>query len=192
MRFEDFKKEVESLEKLAEGWRGVVYKGRWRGEDVSIKVARTPEVEEAIRKEAEILERLKGLEMFPQMLKRGEDFFVYRFIEGDLYGKLVLSPEEDRAVLRKVLEAAYLLDRMGIKRDEFARIDKNVLVGEGGEVYILDFERGGFKRRPSNLTQFLQLLVRKGYLSLEEAKELGRRYSRDMEGVFREVLERLK
>ncbi len=192
MRFEDFKGEVENLEKLAEGWRGVVYRGRWRGEEVSIKVARSPEVEEAIRKEAEILERLKGLEMFPQILTKGEDFFAYRFIEGNLYGKLDLSPEEERRILRKVLEAAYLLDRMGIKRDEFARIDKNVLVGGRGEVYILDFERGGFKRRPSNLTQFLQLLVRRGYLSLEEAKELGRRYTRDMEGVFREVLERLK
>ncbi len=188
----DFKREVENIEKLAEGWRGVIYTGDWKGRKVSIKVAKTPEVVEAIQKEARILKELKGLEGFPQLLEKGEDFFVYEFIEGTPYGELELDTEKDKEILRKVLEAAYLLDRMGIKRDEFSKIDKNVLVGKNGEVYILDFERGAFKKRPSNLTQFLQLLVRKGFLDLEEAKDLGRRYSKDMGGVFKEVLERLK
>lgn len=192
MRFEDFKKEVEDIRKLSEGWRGIVYRARWRGEDVSIKVAKSPEVIKAIQKEAQILERLKGMEMFPQILTKGEDFFVYRFIEGEPYGQLDLDREEEKRILREILRAAYLLDRLGIKRDEFAKIDKNVLIGKEGRVYILDFERGGFKKRPSNLTQFLQLLVRKGYLDIEEAKELGRRYAQDMEGVFEEVLQRLK
>lgn len=192
MRFEDFKEEVEDLRKLSEGWRGIIYRGKWEGRDVSVKVAKSSDVVKAIQKEADILERLKGLEMFPQILTKGEDFFVYTFIEGEPYGRLKLCPEEERRVLRTVLRAAYELDKMGIKRDEFSSIDKNVLVGKDGKVYILDFERGGFKSRPSNLTQFLQLLVRKGYLSIEEAKSLGRGYIRDMEGVFREVLARLK
>jgi len=192
MKFEDFREEVEDLRRLSEGWRGVVYRGRWRGEEVSIKVARSEEVVEAIRKEARILERLKGVEGFPQIITKGEDFFVYRFIEGEPFGRLKLSSEEEKRILRDVLKAAYELDRMGIRRDEFANIDKNVLVGRDGKVYILDFERGSLGGRASNLTQFLQLLVRKGYLGLEEAKELGRRYSKSKEEVFEEVLGRLK
>ncbi len=192
MRFRDFKEEVEELSKLSEGWRGVIYTGLWRGLKVSIKVARGPDVIEAIRKEAKILERLRGMDSFPCILLAGEDFFVYRFIEGVPYRRAALSQEEERRVLRRLLEIAFNLDNLGISRDEFSNIDKNVLIGEDREVYVLDFERGGFKERPSNLTQFLQHLVRRGYLNLEEAVSLGKRYRRDREDVFRELLERLK
>lgn len=192
LRFEEFRREVENLERIAEGWRGIVYRGKWRGKDVAIKVAKSPEVVKAIQKEAEILEKLRGIETFPQIVLRGEDFFVYHFIEGVPFRKVVLNPEEEKEVLRKLLEIAYLLDSLGIKRDEFANVDKNVLIGRNGKVYVLDFERGGFSKRPSNLTQFMQLLVRKGYLDREEAIRLGKKYMKDREAVFRELFRRLK
>lgn len=170
----------------------MVYRGRWKGKDIAIKVAKGLEVVKAIQKEAEILEKLRGMENFPQIVLRGEDFFAYHFIEGVPYGKASLGPEEEKGALRKLLKIAYLLDSLGIKRDEFANVDKNVLIGENGEVYVLDFERGSLSGRPSNLTQFMQLLVRKGFLDREEAIRLGKRYRREREAVFEELLRRLK
>ncbi len=192
MKFEEFKSEVEDLQRLAEGWRGVVYTGNWKGKRVSIKVAKSKEVVKAIQKEADILERLKGQREFPQILFRGEDFFVYEFIEGVPLKRAELGEEKEREVLRELLRIAYRLDSLEIKRDEFANVDKNVLIGRRGEIYVLDFERGGFSRRPSNLTQFLQLLLRKGYLKREEVIELGKRYMKEREAVFKEILSKLK
>jgi len=192
LRFEEFKKEVEDLEKIAEGWRGVVYRGRWKGKDIAIKVAKSSDVIKAIQKEAEILEKLKGIENFPQIILSGEDFFAYHFIEGVPFRKAGLNPEEEKEVLKKLLEIAYLLDTLGIKRDEFANVGKNVLIDKNREVYVLDFERGSFAKRPSNLTQFMQLLVRKGYLDREEAIRLGKKYMKEREEVFEELLSKLK
>ncbi len=192
VRFKDFIREVDHLEEIGRGWRGIVYKGRWRGKDVAIKVARRPEVEEAIRREASLLEALKGREGYPQILTKGEDFFAYEFIEGKRLKDLKLSRDEKRRVYLYLLEKAHELDLLGINRDEFGYVDKNVLIDEEGRIYIIDFDRGSFSKKPSNLTQFLQILVREGFLSMEEAVELGKRYRKDMEGVFKEVKERLK
>ena len=187
MRFEEFKKEVENLRELAEGWRGRVYRGKWRGEDVAIKVAKSPEKVKAIQKEAEILEKLKGLEGFPQILFKGEDFFVYRFIEGRTFGELKPEGEERKRILREVLEKAYLLDKLGIHRDEFANIHKNVLIDEEGRVFVIDFDRGVFKENPSNVRQFLQLLRREGFISQEEAIRLGKLYKENREAVIDDI-----
>jgi len=193
VRFREFRKELRNLRKFAEGWRGVIYTGEWRGEKVAVKVAKRPEVAEALRKEGEILEKLRGIEGFPQLLLRGEDFVAYRFIEGTPLGKLSPSGQEERRILRRIAELAYLLDSMGIRRDEFQKLDKNVLIGTDGRVYVLDFERGSFSGRPSNLPQLLQLLRRRGYVSHEEAVSLGKRYTEgEREAVFREVLSKLK
>ncbi|MDQ7038075.1 MAG: hypothetical protein Q9N26_02580 [Aquificota bacterium] len=192
MRFEELRKELRDLEKIGKGWRGVVYRAMWRGEEVAVKVANRPEAEEAIRKEAEILKALKGKRGYPQIVLSGEDFLVYRFIRGKTLREAGLDREKRKEVYRKVLEKAFELDSLRIKRDEFDYIEKNVILGEDGEVYIIDFDRGKFSERPSNLTQFLQLLVREGYLTREEAIDLGKRYRSDREGVLEEVLRRLK
>ncbi|MDQ7082152.1 MAG: hypothetical protein Q9N34_03545 [Aquificota bacterium] len=192
MRFEELRKELRDLEKIGKGWRGVVYRAMWRGEEVAVKVANRPEAEEAIRKEAEILKALKGKRGYPQIVLSGEDFLVYRFIRGKTLREAGLDREKRKEVYRKVLEKAFELDSLRIKRDEFDYIEKNVILGEDGEVYIIDFDRGKFSERPSNLTQFLQLLVREGYLTREEAIDLGKRYRSDREGVLEEVLMRLK
>lgn len=192
MKFEEFRRELKNLEKFAQGWRGVIYTGEWQGRRVSVKVAKSKDVLKAINKEAQILEKLKGIPGFPQILTKGEDFFVYEFIEGRPLGKVDLTPEQEKKVLRTLLTFAYMLDNLGINRDEFARVYKNALLDNEGKVYLLDFERGKFSKRPSNVPQFLQLLYRKGYLNRDEAVELGRRYMRDREGVFTELMAKLE
>ncbi len=192
MRFEEFRNKLENFSLYAEGWRSYIYVGLWREEKVSVKVAKSKNVVKAIQREADILEYLKGLEGFPYILFRGDDFFVYRFIEGTPYGRLGASGEEEKRILRKVLELAFILDEKGINRDEFSRIDKNVIVSEDGGVYILDFERGGFSKRPSNVTQFLQLLRRKGFLTHKESIELGKMYGKGKEEVFKRIMAKLE
>lgn len=192
MRFEEFKKDVECLELFSKGWRGFVYKGLWRGNKVAIKVAKDIEREYAIRKECEILKKLLGLRGFPQVLYCGDDFVVYPFIVGVPIDKKSLSFQEKAKVYLKVLELIKILDSLGINKDELNRLDKNTIITEDGDVYLLDFERGSAKaKKLHNLTQFLQLLVREGFLEIEKAKELGIRYSRG-EKVYDEVAEALR
>ncbi|MEN3027980.1 MAG: hypothetical protein ABDH29_01885 [Aquificaceae bacterium] len=154
---------------------------------MAVKVARDREREYAIKKEGEILKLLKGIRGFPQLLLAGEDFIVYKFIEGVPFEKVSMDRRERILVYLKVLELIQILDRLNINKEELHRLDKNTLVGEGLEVYLVDFERGSLGAgKRHNLSQFLQLLVREELLGFEEAKKLGKRYVRGEE-VYHEV-----
>lgn len=192
MRFEGFAREVEGLELFSRGWRGYIYRGVWKGNRVAIKVAKDREREHAIRKECEILKKLLGMRGFPQLLLCGENFLVYHFIEGIPVEKKGLSLQEKVKIYLRVLELIQVLDSLGINKDELQRLDKNTLLGEDGDVYMLDFERGSPQaKRLHNLSQFLELLVREGFLQRERARELGTRYARG-EKVYHEVAEALR
>ncbi|GBC88297.1 hypothetical protein HRbin13_00417 [bacterium HR13] len=188
MRFEELKRQLSSLELIGSGWRGYVYRSSLCGKDVAIKVAKEKGLEEAIRKEARILEKLKGIKNFPQIIVWGDDFLVYEFIDGVPFEKCNINPQQRILILLKVLELAYLLDSMCISRDEFQRLDKNVLVDKGLEVYIIDFERGNIScKRKTNITQLMQLFVREGYMDLKKAIDLGRAYAKEPKRVFHEL-----
>jgi len=188
VKFEEIKDRIEGLQIIGKGWRSTVYRGIYDTKELAFKVALSPQTQYAIRKEGKILEKLKGIDSFPQVEMVGDDFIAYGYIKGTPFKKLKLSREEKIRTYLKVLELAYLLDRLGIKKDEFQNLDKNLLIGEDGKVYLLDFERGSLDvKKPQNVTQFLQLLVREGFLSLEKAIELGRVYRENMEEAFNEV-----
>jgi len=192
MRFEDVKNRIENLHYFSKGWRGIIYRGCFEEKEVAIKVARSVEKEYSIKKEADILERLKGYKHFPQILLKGEDFFIYEFIEGKSIEELELTPEEKLKIYLQVLDMAYLLDRLKINRDEFARLDKNLLIGKDRTVYLLDFERGHMNvKKTHNFTQFLQFLRKEGILSYQQAIELGKAYRSDPEGIYRHVKDTL-
>ena len=188
MKFEEIRKNIQELILIGEGWRGIVYRGKYQGLDLAFKVARSKEQEHAIRKEGKILERLLGIHGFPQIVLSGDDFIAYKFIEGKPFRKVELSKDEKLRVYLQVLRMAYMLDRMGINRDEFQNIEKNLVIGEDKTVYLLDFERGSLNaKKPHNLPQFMQLLVREGILERSRAIELGKVYKERMEEVFREL-----
>jgi len=187
VRFEKFKESLRDLQLFSKGWRGYIYRARWKDTDVAIKVAKDSEREYAIRKEGEILKLLKGHRGFPQLLEAGEDFLVYEFIHGVPIEKASLTKSQKIFVYLRVLELIELLDRLGINKEELHKLDKNTLIGKDLEVYLIDFERGSMQaKKRHNLSQFLQLLAREGFLTLQKAKELGISYSKGEE-VYHEV-----
>ena len=191
MNFEKFKDGLKDVKKLSEGWRGLIYTAIWNGQRVSVKVARNAEKLEALKKEIRILQKLKGKKGFPQILFWGEDFFLYRFVEGIPFGKIQEGTHNRKQALKEVLKLAYELDLLGIDHGELTRIDKNVLVNESGEVFLLDFERGSERGKRRNVTQFLQVLRREGILSHEEAVNFGREYRKNSEAVFKVLMDKI-
>ncbi len=188
MRFEDIGARIDNLKLVGKGWRSVVYRGSYEEKDLAFKVALSKEHEYAIWKEGRILERLRGMKGFPQLVLCGEDFIAYEFIRGIPFEKANLTRRERLMVYLQTLDMAYTLDRMGINRDEFQRLDKNLIVGEDGDVYLIDFERGSLKaKKPHNLPQFLQALVREGLMTREEAIGFGKRYRESAQEVYLEV-----
>jgi len=180
---------IKNPVKIGEGWRGIVYAGEYKGKKVSLKIAKGTENIEAINKEGNILEALRGKKEFPQIIEKGEGYFIYEFIEGEPFKKI---KEKDiiKEVFKKLTDICLFLDRSGINHGELNNIEKNVLVNmreNKVEVYLLDFDRGGFSRKTHNLSQFIQVLRKHGILSLEEAVTFGKKYFKDREGVVKEL-----
>ncbi len=192
MKFVDFKDELEELTAIGKGWRGIVYRALWNGKLVAVKVARSEEKEHAIQKEAEILESLKSTQGFPRILLRGINFFVYEYIDGLPLKKTPLNHQNRTKMALQLLKLAKKLDDLGIKHGELNDLRSNVLVSESGEVFIIDFDRGGFSERPSNVPQLLQYLSKEGLLTLEEAIRLGKEYIRKPDVVFKEITAKIK
>ena len=107
-----------------------------------------------------VMERLKG--------KRLEDAFSKRTVE-------------------RALEACFILDSMGIEKQEMNHPEKHIIVSD--DVYFIDFERSRFKSRPSNLTQFSVYLRRFG-INIEKRLLKNYKISMNRES-FNEILDDL-
>ena len=194
MRFEEFKK-LKRLEKFAEGYRGVIYTYTEDGRRYAVKVPSEEKLIKTFQKEAKILDFLnrKGVNFVPRLTFGGEDFFVYRFIEGIPFKKIQkgLDENQKRYYLRKILLSAYILDCLGVFKDEFQRPFTNVLVN-GKKVFLLDFERGLLNKKWKNVPQYLQFLTAVGVLDRETAISLGREYKRNPKGVVKRILSLLR
>lgn len=186
MNFEEFVKD-KHLTFLSKGWRGEIYTYK-EDKIYCIKKAIHPEAIYAITKEANILSFLYQDKTYPQIVAQGIDFFVYEYIDALPFEKVFYNLDENskRIVLIKILKSAYKLDTMGINRGEFDKEHKNILIDSNLNVYILDFDRGSFSKKPKNLNQFIQSLRAKGYLSLEKAISLGK--IKDKNILFEELL----
>jgi putative serine/threonine protein kinase len=194
MRFEEFKK-LKRLDKFAEGYRGVIYTYTENGKRYAVKVPSEEKLIKTFQKEAQILDFLnrKGVKFVPQLTFVGEDFFVYRFIEGVPFKKIQkgLDENQKRYYLKKILLSAYILDCLGVFKDEFQRPFTNVLVN-GKRVFLLDFERGLLNKRWKNLPQYLQFLTAVGVLDRDTAISLGREYKKNPKGVVKKLLSLLR
>jgi len=192
--FESLKKE-KFLTKFAEGYRAEIYLYEENGKKYAVKVVNEPNLFKALQKEVEILKKLNriGAKFVPKLLLWGKDFFIYHFIEGVPFKKLQkeLNEEDLKRLLKKLLIAAYCLDKWGIFKNEFQRPFTNVLVDKKGRIFLIDFERGALNKYWKNVPQYMQFLMGKGILKKDETVFLGRKYRNKPKEVIKTLISKI-
>ena len=108
-------------------------------------------------KEVKFLTLLQPFKFVPELYFI--DFENLRIVMKRISG-LRISDHLDRSVIEQCLNCCFILDMLGIEKQEMNHPDKHIIIAD--RVYFIDFERGRFKDKPSNLTQFCVYLMRKG------------------------------
>ncbi|WP_457638861.1 serine/threonine protein kinase [Persephonella sp.] len=197
MKFDQIKDKIQNLQKIGEGWRGVVYKGVYNGQELAFKVASEPQFIKNIQKEGEILKLVNQQGIGGKLILQGEDFIAYRFIEGrPLIG--VINQNNAKHIISQLLKQARKLDIMGINKEELHRPYTNVLIDNNMNVYLIDFERAKIGKNIQNVNQVLQFVMNAGYRYLQpfdknELISLAREYKKNKtEENFRKILQFLQ
>ncbi len=144
---------------VAKGYRGVVFKGYWKGSPVAVKVKRCDsEKENVLLKECNFLKYLESFSKksgkenpapFPYLCFK--DFLVMEFIEGVVFEKAV-KVFDWREVTCSFIDACAFLDSAGVKHSEI-KGGKHLIFSERGR--IVDFESASFSEKPRNVLQFV-------------------------------------
>lgn len=196
MKFEDIKDQIENLTLIGKGWRGKVYRGKYKGKELAFKVALEPIYIPNIQKEGKILKLVNKYGIGSKLRIIGEDFIAYDFIKG-LPLKKVLNPENAKIIFSQLIKQARILDKLGINKEEMHRPYTNVIVDENLNVYLIDFERSKKSKNIQNVTQLLQFFMGEGSKYLPEIDkkkliQLAKEYKKNKsQENFQKILETL-
>ncbi len=196
MKFDDIKDQIENLETVGKGWRGIVYRGKFKGKDLAFKVASEKQFIPNIQKEGKILQTVNIYGIGGKLFLTGEDFIAYQFIQGNPLKK-VINEKNGKIIISQLLKQARILDKLGINKEEMHRPYTNVLVDNSLKVYLIDFERAKQGKNIQNVNQLLQFILIEGYRYLppfdrEKLIELAKIYKKNKtEENFKKILSML-
>lgn len=134
------------MELVSQGRRAQIFRTKEHGKDIAYKRALAPQHRDAIRKEAQILERLQVLQAWfvPVLLHTQDDQFAYQRIVGEAWKTQFPkgTPTQQQFYAQQLLDIAYQLDSRGIVHGELDRPTNNILIDANDKVWLIDFERG--------------------------------------------------
>ena len=162
-------KNLDILSVLAKGKHGIVYNAKYKLEnkiwnkkvDCVVKTAlfNSPSPN-CILIESKFLLELNKHKIGPKLYYADKQIIVMQKIDGERIGNINLH--ENLFVARTVLRQCFLMDKLGISKDEMVNPYKHVIVS-GRKVVMIDFERCSYSKRPKNVTQFCEYLRRRGF-----------------------------
>ncbi|NJE54279.1 serine/threonine protein kinase [Thermococcus sp. 21S9] len=173
---------------FSKGTTSLVFLGELNGKKVVVKLQRPDSPRNNFEREARILKTIEPFGITPPLLFTGVfeglPYLVREFAEGEP----VLYADIEKRHLFGIAEKTALLDRLYLDHGQIQG-GKHIIVGE--DVYIIDFEKAGW-RKPNNLTSaFSMLFVGRNAISerlylkfgldegfREEVKEALREYKR--------------
>lgn len=177
LRRELEKKGVEEIRYFTHGKRGNIFTGiidyskfikkhlplRKEIIKVAIKVKRKESAaQQRMENEAKWLAILNEQGIGPHLLFSGESYIVYEFVEGDYFLDWIKthSAREIQQVVHQLLQQLYLLDQLGINKEELQHPQKHILITKLNQPILLDFERCHEAKKVQNVTQFTEFLCR--------------------------------
>jgi HemK-related putative methylase len=157
------KKRIRKIKKFAKGHRGIVYAGRLKNSKAAIKIERKDAAAKGrIRNEIKWLEVLNKHGIGPKIIYANKDYFICEFIEGRFILDFIENSNKNRvtAVLKELFKQCFAMDKLRINKEEMHHPLKHVIVNEKGKVILVDFERAHKTKKPKNVTQLCQFVIK--------------------------------
>jgi len=149
------------MEYFTEGKRGKLFLDIVEGKKVVIKKEKRNLGR--IRNEGKWLRRLNKYRIGPKLLKAGEEYIMYEFIEGEfLHDYYKKHKKKSVKFLKQVMKQCRIMDKLKVSKFEMHNPVKHIIVNK--KAVMLDFERCTTTEHPKNVTQFVQYLVKIGFV----------------------------
>ena len=182
---------ISCIKFYARGRHGIIFRGELNGRMCILKIKNpVSNALDIIIKEGRWLEILNRYKIGPRLFFRNDDFIVCEFIEGEYLPDFLKSSNSAciKRVIRKLLSQLYKMDILGISKEEMHRPIKHIIIRKDMPVMI-DFERSRFTKKPKNVTQFCDFLIKcrgllhgKGiYINKEEIIEMCQMYRKSFD-----------
>ncbi|HIH11661.1 TPA: hypothetical protein HA241_05700 [Candidatus Woesearchaeota archaeon] len=142
-------------------YRGIFNKGR-KKTSVAIKIIRSSSgVKHALDSEVHWLKRVNEVGIGPQLLFSSREYVVMEFVNGPLIIRWLETATSFQIirVLRALLKQCFVLDQLGITKEEMHHPLKHVFI-QGGKLVLIDFERCSGSAKPKNVTQCVEFYSR--------------------------------
>lgn len=144
----------EALTPFSKGTTSLILKGKMHERDVIIKLARPDSPRRNLSREAEIIRMLEGRGITPPLIEYGTFEGLEYLIREFAPGEPVLYADVEKQHLIGIVRKTALLDALGIDHGQIQG-GKHLIIGR--DVWIIDFEKAGF-RKPKNLTSAVAML----------------------------------
>ncbi|MDI3475141.1 MAG: putative serine/threonine protein kinase [Thermococcaceae archaeon] len=174
----------ENLRPYGKGTTSIIFRGRLHEKEVIIKLQRPDSPRRNFSKEAEVIRRIAPFRVTPSLVDYGTfeglEYLIREFADGEM----LLHANIEKRHLFEIVEKTALLDRLGLDHGQIQG-GKHIIIGD--RVYIIDFEKAGW-RKPKNLTSAMAML----FLSDNAiSKRVREKFGID-EAFIREMREKLK
>ena len=187
---------LEDIKFFMKGHRGLIFKARFEKKDVAVKIKR-PESKavDRICNEVRFLSVLNKKGIGPKPLFSLDDYFVYEFVKGEFildYFRKV-SRKDIIRVIKDVLKQMNELDKLKINKEEMHHPLKHVVI-KNKKPILLDFERCYYSKKPHNVTQFVQFVIKlnkefKLDLNKKKLIEVSKKYKKEYsERYYKEII----
>lgn len=153
------------MKKIAEGWHSEIF----LTENNTVIKKFKKELRKNYEKEKEILLRLKDYDFVPKLIRYNDETLEIEmeYIDCKNFLEVLKEKEVIKNILLKILDICYILDKMKIEKEEMHRPYKHIFICND-RIVLIDWERAREKENPSNVTQFIQFLIKEKYLKLDE------------------------
>lgn len=183
---------VKNIKYLTKGKRGRVFTGRWRNKIIAIKIKRKESLAiNRIQNEAKMLKKMNKHNIGPKYFFSGKNFAAYAFIPGEylVNWEKRAAKAQKKKVLRQILKQCFIMDHLGLAKEEMTRPLKNAIVNlRTLKVTLIDFERMHKTAKPHNVTQFAGFAARVLKVPFAKLKSATRAYK---ETPNKQTLERI-
>jgi len=167
----DVREKISNIEYFSKGSRGKIYTGTFNNKKVAIKI-KNPEstAENRINNEINFLKILNKHNIGPKLVMYFPNIMIYEFQEGKyfIHWWKTATPVQKKRILKNLLIQCYIMDEMGISKEEMLRPFKNVIIKKYNVPILIDFEKCHYTKKPKNVTQLVQFMIKDKFINQKE------------------------